>query len=146
MSEPPWPPPSGPPPPAGPPPGYPPPGYPPSGTPPPVPGSKIRWPLIAGGLAALLVIALVVGFLVFKDDGKEGEVLLEPVASQGVFPWTASVVPPDAPTSVPLPPPTAPPPPPASGQAGQAKLVGVTGDRTGSTEEPSSSPFAINRS
>jgi hypothetical protein len=120
----------------------PPPGNSPGGPAGPVPpqppqsGSRrrISWPLIA--MALVTIVALVgVAYLliVIRKDRSEGEVVLQSVASEGPFPWTPSVVPTDAPTSVPPPPPGTANVPPAAPTVADSKggLTPVAGDQPG---------------
>ncbi|NDV10849.1 LCCL domain protein [Rhodococcus sp. IEGM 248] len=80
-------------------------------------------------LAAVLIGVLVGGYLLFvRGDADEGEVLLEAAASEGPFPWTPPVVPPDAPTTLPESMPTVAAGAPDPGRPG---LIAVPGDRTG---------------
>ncbi|WAM19226.1 LCCL domain-containing protein [Rhodococcus sp. JS3073] len=82
-----------------------------------------------GLLAAVLIGVLVGGYLLFvRGDADEGEVLLEAAASEGPFPWTPPVVPPDAPTTLPESMPTVAAGAPDPGRPG---LIAVPGDRTG---------------
>lgn len=105
----------------------PPPG--PPGPPPPRSRGGGRWPLLFGLLAAVLIGVLVGGYLLFvRGDADEGEVLLEAAASEGPFPWTPPVVPPDAPTTLPESMPTVAAGAPDPGRPG---LIAVPGDRTG---------------
>ncbi|TQC39129.1 LCCL domain protein [Rhodococcus sp. WS4] len=78
----------------------------------------------------VVVIGLLVGgYLLFvRSDADKGEVLLEAAASEGQFPWTPPVVPPDAPTTLPDSMPTVAPSAPDPGRPG---LIAVPGDRTG---------------
>jgi hypothetical protein len=82
------------------------------------------------GLVAVVVIGLLVGgYLLFvRSASDKGEVLLEAAASEGQFPWTPPVVPPDAPTTLPDSMPTVAPSAPDPGRPG---LIAVPGDRTG---------------
>ncbi|QIX54062.1 LCCL domain protein (plasmid) [Rhodococcus sp. DMU1] len=80
-------------------------------------------------LATVLIGVLVGGYLLFvRGDADEGEVLLEAAASEGPFPWTPPVVPPDAPTTLPESMPTVAASAPDPGRPG---LIAVPGDRTG---------------
>src|SRR4051794_22752433 len=117
-------------PPATPPPVTPPPGVftgPPSGG---GGGSRDRRPIIVA--VVIVLIGLLIGaLLIGAGSGKKAsaEVLQEPVASDGPFPWTGSIAAADAPTSVPLP--TTAPLPTATTAKATSAVVAVRGDRAG---------------
>jgi hypothetical protein len=77
-------------------------------------------------LVAVLIAAVLLGT---GKKASAGEVLREPAASTGLFPWTGSIAAPNAPTSVPLP--TTSVPPPGAPKATGAVLTAVRGDRAG---------------
>lgn len=93
-------------------------------------------------LAVAAAVALVGGLIAVWSGGDSkqaapstttaapGEVLLEPLDSDGPFPWTGSLVPPGAPTSVPLPT-TSSTASPTSTSGGPVALTAVRGDRVG---------------
>ena len=86
---------------------------------------------VAGAVAVVFaIIAVVVLGGGSSDKAEAGEVLLEPVSSDGPFPWTGSVVADDAPTSVPLPP-SEEPTTTSSAGAGPVAIAAVRGDRVG---------------
>ena len=115
----------------------PPPG--PSGaTAPGAPGDDRRKVVIAV-VAGVAVLALLIGYFVVNSGSDSekaattttkpaGEILLEPTASDGPFPWTGSLVPENAPTSVPLPSTSSTA---STTTAAGAALTVVRGDRVG---------------
>jgi hypothetical protein len=89
-----------------------------------------RWLIIVA--AAVLVATVAAAYVIFAGSNKAtaSEVLLQPTNSAGPYPWTGTVVPVGAPSSVPLPPPTTPTAQVPTG-GGQPPLVAVPGDRAG---------------
>lgn len=85
------------------------------------------------------MLAIVIGVFVVNSGGtksakkttagKAGEILLESTASTGPFPWIGSLVPADAPTSVPLP--TTSSAASTTTGSGAVALTAVRGDRVG---------------
>gem|GEM_PF-1971223 len=112
---------------------------PPGAPTPPAPGDDRRKVLLAI-VAGVMVLALLIGYFVVNSGGGSkqeatptskpaGEILLEPTASTGPFPWTGSLVPENAPTSVPLPSTSS-----TAGtttSSGAVPLTAVRGDRVG---------------